>query len=197
MKINSIFQILILSLIIIIITAFYYSFFLKKNNQNMEISGNTEKNNIAINEDVLNELIDIEYNASDENGNTYYINAKKATIDNKNENQNIVNMEGVVAIINLSNKVPIFVYSNFATYNKENNNTFFYKDIKITYLDKLMSAGNLDLVFTEKLSKIYNKVILNSNNFVLYTDMAVIDMVSGDIKLETLDNSKKVKLIKK
>ena len=136
-------------------------------------------------------------NSTDEEGNTYYINAEKATVDQLNPDKNEVTMEGVISIISLKNKVPIIIYAKNATYNKINNNTYFYNDINIDYLDKSIYAENLDLIFTEKVSKVYNNVILNSDNFNLYTDRILIDMISGDVKLGVINNSEKVKFIKK
>ena len=43
----------------------------------------------------------------------------------------------------------------------------------------------------------YNNVIFNSDNFNLYTDRILIDMISGDIKLGVINDTEKVKFIKK
>ena len=43
----------------------------------------------------------------------------------------------------------------------------------------------------------YNNVIFNSDNFNLYTDRILIDMISGDIKLGEINDTEKVKFIKK
>ena len=196
MRVKIIFQLFILIIIASILIAFYYTFF-KSNNKDLNLSGAEKKTEKVANKDILNELVNLEYNAVDERGNSYYINAERAIVDQLDQTGNIVKMEGVVAIVNLKNRVPIFIYSKNAKYNKINNNTFFYNDIKINYLDKTISAENLDLIFTDKISTIYNNVIFNSDNYNLYTDRAIINMISGDIKLGLANNSKKVTMVKK
>ena len=196
MNIKTILQIIISLTIASILLAFYYTFFSNKDKEELDLSKSV-KEKIITNKNVLSELINIEYNSTDEEGNTYYINAEKATVDQLNPDKNEVTMEGVISIISLKNKVPIIIYAKNATYNKINNNTYFYNDINIDYLDKSIYAENLDLIFTEKVSKVYNNVILNSDNFNLYNDRILIDMISGDVKLVFINNSEKVKFIKK
>ena len=196
MRLKIIFQLFILIIIASILIAFYYTFF-KSDKEDLSLSGTEKKIEKVTNKDILNELVNLEYNAVDEQGNSYYINAERAIVDQLDQTDNIVKMEGVVAIVNLKNRVPIFIYSKNAKYNKINNNTFFYNDIKINYLDKTISAENLDLIFTDKISTIYNNVIFNSDNYNLYTDRAIINMISGDIKLGLANNSKKVTMVKK
>ncbi len=196
MRVKIIFQLFILTIIASILIAFYYTFF-KSDKEDLSLSGTEKKIEKVTNKDILNELVNLEYNAVDEQGNSYYINAERAIVDQLDQTDNIVKMEGVVAIVNLKNRVPIFIYSKNAKYNKINNNTYFNNDIKINYLDKTISAENLDLIFTDKISTIYNNVIFNSDNYNLYTDRAIINMISGDIKLGFVNNSKKVTMVKK
>ena len=196
MNIKTIFQIIISLIIVSILLIFYYTFFSNKSNEVSNLSKSIEKK-VTTDKNILSELVNIEYNSTDEDGNTYYINAEKATVDQLNPDKNEVTMEGVISIISLKNKVPIIIYAKNATYNKINNNTYFYNDINIDYLDKTISAENLDLIFTEKVSKVYNNVIFNSDNFNLYTDRILIDMISGDIKLGVINDTEKVKFIKK
>ena len=141
------------------------------------------------------ELKNIEYNSTDSEGNTFYINAQRALIDRSNNIENEVKMIGVTALINLRNKGTIIVYSNEALYNKLNNNTFFSGNINIEYLENRISSQNMDLIFSEKLSKIFNNVKLRSNKLELYADMVLIDMVTGNVDIEMNDKIKKVKLI--
>ena len=196
MRLKIIFQLFILIIIASILIAFYYTFF-KSDKEDLSLSDTEKKIEKVTNKDILNELVNLEYNAVDEQGNSYYINAERAIVDQLDQTDNIVKMEGVVAIVNLKNRVPIFIYSKNAKYNKINNNTYFNNDIKINYLDKTISAENLDLIFTDKISTIYNNVIFNSDNYNLYTDRAIINMISGDIKLGLVNNSKKVTMVKK
>ena len=106
-------------------------------------------------------------------------------------------MEGVVVIINLINKENIYVYAESAVYNKFNHNTLFYNQVKIDYLNNSILSNNLDILFTEKISKIYNEVVFKNNSLDLYTDRILIDMKTGNIKLEMINNTENVQLIAK
>ena len=195
MRIKFIFQILLISIIFIIISIFYYNFFYKIKAQKEEILKLSDKKSENLETQASDELKNIEYNSTDSEGNTFYINAQRALIDRSNNIENEVKMIGVTALINLRNKGTIIVYSNEALYNKLNNNTFFSGNINIEYLENRISSQNMDLIFSEKLSKIFNNVKLRSNKLELYADMVLIDMVTGNVDIEMNDKIKKVKLI--
>ena len=195
MKLTSVFQIILIFLVILILGIFYYIFFVSNQASLNSVQNTDEKKFDGINKEIKNQLINIEYNSSDENGNTFYINAEKAIVETDNLDDNNVSLEGVVSIINLKEKGIINVYSKSALYNKINNNTYFFNKVKVEYLDNIIYSENLDIIFTDKTSKAYNNVILNNNKLNLTTDKIIIDMLTGDIKLEMDDNLKKVKLI--
>ena len=193
MKLKIILQIFLLSTIVVILSIFYFTFF--KNKNGPALNNLTDKPEINLDKNISNQLINIEYNSSDNEGNTFYINAKKATIDANDETKNIVKMENVYSIINLRNSGPIIIKCKNAVYNKSNHNTFFFNKISIEYLNNRINSENFDLIFTEKKSKIYNEVVFEGDKINLYTDNILIDMVTGDIKLDMNNKNKTVKLI--
>ena len=85
MKLSSILQIILMLGIIVIMALFYYYFF--QNNKNIVSNKKAQKEEL-IDDKIVNELINIEYNSSDREGNTFYINAEKATLkfDDKETN---------------------------------------------------------------------------------------------------------------
>ncbi len=195
MKLKLFLQIILSVSIFLILIIFYYKFFIS-NNQKTEINNKKNDFNEEIVENQLsNELVNIEYNSTDDEGNTFYINSERATVSLDDNQNNKVNLEGVVSIINLKNKGIINIYSNNAIYDKINNNTLFFNQVKIEYLDNEILSGNLDVVFSEKVSKIYNDVIYNNEESKLSTDIILIDMITGDIKLEMVNKSEKVRLV--
>jgi len=195
MKLKLILQLILLVSIFTIIVIFYYSFFVLKDNKTKPIAENDQQIEEDLDNKILNELINIEYNSSDNEGNTFYINAERATIELDDKKNNIVNLEGVVSIINLKDKGIINIYSNNATYNKLDHNTLFFNEVKVEYLSNIILSQNLDVIFTENISKIYNNVVYKNNNLNLNTDSILINMITGDIKLEMLNKSEKVKLV--
>ncbi len=194
MNLRLILQVILIFSIIVILTIFYYSFFSIENKTSLNNFNDESKNEPIIKKNVLNELVNIEYNSTDEDGNSFYINAERATTVLDQQDQNKVNLEGVVAIIDLNNKGIINIFSKNAIYDKLNHNTLFFNEVRAEYLNNQIFAGNLDVIFTEKFSKIYNNVIYNDNKNNLSTDEIIINMLTGDIKLQMTNKSKKVKL---
>ena len=114
MKLKLIFQTILILTIFIIIIAFYYTFFTEKNKdiENLSSLDDTKKIETEINEKVASELINIEYNSTDDKGNIYFINAKKAIIELREQKNNQVKLEDVTSFINLKNKGVLNIYSN-------------------------------------------------------------------------------------
>ena len=199
MRLNLIFQVILILSILVIISILYNTFLLNKDSKTQILSENTEQLDDNLDNKIANELNNIEYNSSDKKGNTFYINAKRAVVelDENNNNSNKVKLEGVVSIINIKNKGIINVYSNNAIYDKIYHDTLFFNDVKIEYLENSILSENLDLLFTKNISKIYNNVVYKNNYLNLNTDKIIIDMITGDLKLEMNKKKEKVKLVTK
>ena len=112
----------------------------------------------------MDELLNIEYNSTDNQGNTFYINSERATVALDKNQSNLLNLEGVVSIINLKNKGIINIYSNEATYNKLNHDTSFFNEVKIEYLNNVILSRNLDVLFSENISKYITKLFIKMIN---------------------------------
>ena len=70
MNIKTIFQIIISLIIVSILLIFYYTFFSNKNNEVSNLSKSIEKK-VTTDKNILSELVNIEYNSTDEKGNIY------------------------------------------------------------------------------------------------------------------------------
>jgi len=199
MRLNLIFQIILILSILVIISILYYIFLLNKDLKTQTLSENIEQFDNNLDNKIANELNNIEYNSSDNKGNTFYINAERAIMemDENNKSSNKVKLEGVVSVISIVNKGIINVYSDNAIYDKIYHDTLFFNNVKIEYLDNSILSENLDLLFTKKTSTIYNNVVYKNNILNLNTDKIIIDMMTGDIKLEMNNKKEKVKLITK
>ena len=199
MKLKLIFQTILILTIFIIIIAFYYTFFAEKNKdiENLSRLDDTKKIETEINEKVASELTNIEYNSTDDKGNIYFINAKKAIIELEEQKNNQVKLEGVTSFINLKNKGVLNIYSKNAIYNKVSHDTLFYNGVKIEYLDNIITSQNFDLIFSKNLSNVYNNVVYKNRNSSLISDNITIDMETGDIKLKMINKIKKVRFTNK
>ena len=199
MKLKLIFQTILILTIFIIIIAFYYTFFAEKNKdiENLSRLDDTKKIETEINEKVTSELTNIEYNSTDDKGNIYFINAKKAIIELEGQKSNKVNLEEVTSFINLKNKGILNIYAKNAIYNKVSHDTLFYNGVKIEYLDNIITSQNFDLIFSKNLSNIYNNVVYKNRNSSLISDNIIIDMETGDIKIKMINKVKKVRFTNK
>ena len=120
MNLKSVFQIILLFTIFTISGIFYYKFFATKDKKVELITENEEQLSSKLEDKIESELINIEYNSSDSEGNTFYINAERAMVSKKDTKNNNINLEGVISIVNLKNKGIINIYSKNALYNKQN-----------------------------------------------------------------------------
>ena len=199
MKLKVIFQVFLALFIVTILTIFFYKYLIEKDKKNVMSKKNNEENISELKIQSSSQLENIEYNSYDSSGNSFYINAKKAiaNFSSSNESENTVKLSGVISIINLKNKGIINIYSKEAIYNKSNHDTSFYNDVMIEYIDNQIYSQNFDIFFSENKSEVYNNVILKNKKLNLNTDKIFIDMISGDIKFEMFDKSKKVRLISK
>ncbi len=196
MNLKIIFQSILISIIFLILVIFYFQYISKDKKISISDMKKEKDATLIIDKNVANELINVEYNASDDQGNTFYLNSEKAEVEiEDNRPSNKVKLEKVVAILNIKNKGIVNIYSSNAIYDKLNNNTSFFNDVKIEYLGNTIFSENLDIVFTEKISKIYNNVNFTNQNLKLNSDKILIDMISGDIKLEMFEKSDRIKLV--
>ena len=195
MSLKLIFRVILFIIILSISIIFYYTYLFENKQESRQILKKDRLSEIKDNEGISNELKNIEYNSYDSEGNAYYLNAEKALVEDIEGQQNKVKLEKVVSIINLKKTGIINIYSDYAIYDKLSNNTLFFNNVKIDYLDNSINSQNLDLVFTEKFSRIYNDVVYKNNKIILNTDIIFIDMISGDIKMEMTQKEEKVKLV--
>ena len=108
MTLKFFFQLILIFIIVTIIGVFYYNFFIK-NKEKVDLISKNELDSISkIDENVSNELSNIEYNAFDENGNTYYFRITATDIPG-NESPFTSDVMGIpqAALITRANPNPI------------------------------------------------------------------------------------------
>ena len=104
-------------------------------------------------------------------------------------------MTVVSAKINLKNGNIIFLNSKNAIYNTVNNDTKFYNDVELRYLDHKINSNNLDISFQNNKLEAYNDLVYRNLDVNLIADKAEIDLLTQDSKIYMFDNSQ-VKIIK-
>ena len=183
--------ILILSLIII--TWFIYSEYFKKDkilfskpvNPGTEIEEKTIYNS--------NIIKDINYTSRDLKGNEYTLVAKEGEIDL--DNSDIIFLTDVTAYIKLvKNSELIVITSNYGKYNTINYDTIFSKNVKIDYVDNIITGDYLDFSMMKNLLIISRNVIYKNLGNTMKADVIELDTSTKDTKIFMYNSSEQVNI---
>ncbi len=187
-------QILIILLIILIsYLVLNIYFFDKKYISDLDLN-----ENLVIEEDNLNfdnVMENLEYKSSDKSGNNYIIKAKKGKVNL--EKENLLILEDVYGEIKLVGKSTIYIYSNFAQYNRNNFDTRFYQNVLVSFEDKRFNCDNLDLFFKDNFGSMYNNIVFVDENTQINADQVNMNLLNGDINIKMFQEEKKIKILKK
>tara|TARA_B100000614_G_C14465403_1_gene460245 strand:+ start:297 stop:989 length:693 start_codon:yes stop_codon:yes gene_type:complete len=160
-----------------------------KQNDNIKLKNDKTEENNELNGN-KNLTKDIEYLTTDNDGNKYKIIAKLGETSTKDSN--ILKLTKVDGIVSSKIQGDIKISSEFAEYNYSNQNSKFYKNVKIYYDNKEISCDNLDLNISKNIAVAYNNVIINDNNSILKADNITMDILTKDIKI---NSNKKIKVL--
>ena len=189
---NKVIKLVLFSLIIFFSIVFYKVYFKEKNlvDKNLEIISNTEV------EKYENNLIkDLKYSINLGQNNKYIINSDLSEITYKGDKSEIVNMQGVTAIIIDKNQIPIEISSDLAKYNNSNYETLFEKNVKIKYLNHEIFSDTMKFDFENKMIKIYKNVEYNGTLGHMFTDNIEINLIRNKIDIYMDGDKKNVELI--
>ena len=191
MNFKSFIQISLIILILVICGIIYYQYFydkpsriISKKIESLEkdkekLSGNIIKN--------------IEYKSEDEKGNFYIIKSKEGEF--KDQKNDIIFMTDVTAIMRLKDKTTIKLSSLNAKYNIINNNTNFFNNVNLNYLNHNVVAKNIDIFFKDSRLEAYNDLVYRNLDLSLIADKVEIDLITKNSKIFMFDD-KKVKVLK-
>lgn len=200
MNVKSIIQLSIFLILIIFLIYIFKATFLSDEEKivNLDLNNDTTSDKIDkidVNTKFSNIIENLSYKSIDANGNEYRLNASSGEI-NIEDKENIT-LKEVTGIINLKNKSKIYINSDFAKYNKKNYNTFFYQNVYCVYEDNKIYADNVDLLFKDNKSIIYNNVEFFMKNMGANADKILVNLLNGDIKITMNNKEKKIKITKK
>ena len=173
-------------LVILVILLVIYSIFFNKNEDLVKI------NEAEIDNKVDNKILDLKYNAIDEDGNSYVIESAAGKVSEKEKN--LLILEKVTGVIKIKNSEDIIILSDFANYNKTTLDTYFYDNVRLTYDGHSIDSNELFMNYIDKNINIKNNVRYKGLNNKLYADIVEIDLVTKFSKIYMLDNQKKVKV---
>ena len=173
-------------LVILVILLVIYSIFFNKNEDLVKI------NEAEIDNKVDNKILDLKYNAIDEDGNSYVIESAAGKVSEKEKN--LLILEKVTGVIKIKNSEDIIILSDFANYNKTTLDTYFYDNVRLSYDGHSINSDELFMNYIDKNINIKNNVRYKGLNNKLYADIVEIDLVTKFSKIYMLDNQKKVKV---
>ena len=185
MSLKSLIQSSIVLIISLILLVIYFLFF-NKNEDLIKI------NKAEIDNKVDNKILDLKYNAIDEDGNSYVIESAAGKVSEKENN--LLILEKVTGIIKIKNSEDIIILSDFANYNKTTLDTYFYDNVRLKYDGHSIDSDELFMNYVDKNINIRNNVHYKGLNNKLYADIVEIDLVTKFSKIYMLDNQKKVKV---
>ena len=153
-----------------------------QSNTNKEINQKTYKsqNQISLEKNITK---NIEYITTNKDGDIFKILAEYGKTNFKNSN--ILDLENVNGEINSNDAPKIFIKSDYAKYNYNNQNSKFFGNVKINYENKEITCDNLDLNINENIAIAYNNVIMIDQNSKMRAENVVMDIVTKDININS------------
>ena len=173
-------------LIVLIITITYLVYF--KSDDKITVIENNDKT--ILNDASENLISDLFYKSEDKDGNKYEIKSKNGIISQKRAN--LISMNDVSATVFLNDGGKIFVVSDSANYDSNNNDTLFKGSVKMNYNDHTIKSNYIDLSFEENKAIIYENINYNSNLSKLEADKIIVDFLEMKVKILMDDTNDKV-----
>ena len=185
--------------ILIALVIFFYNSYLKEDRkvENNELIKELKKEEESNLKEVQNNLIkNLKYDVKFEDNTQYFLSADYSELTYIDENE-IVNMTGVSAIIIDENNFSIKITSNKAVFNNKTYNTVFNENVKINYLKNEISSEKLELDFDKNIVTISDNVIYEGIQGFVKTDNIKIYLLTKNIEIFMDDERKKVKISSK
>ena len=181
-------QIFLISLTLILSTIFFYEISKKEKN-----ISSTPK--IIIKDTETNLIEGIQYFSKDVKGNTYLIESKSGSLDEKNPD--IIYLVGVEAKINFDINNEIKVTSDEAIYNINNFDTEFINNVKLFYEDNKITCRNILVKFSKNYAILSGDLVYNNLLTKLIADRMEVDLLSRITKTSMINQKDKIKIIHK
>ena len=191
---KKIFLKIVLILSLIIITWFVYSEYFKEDKSKLSKPVNPTS---EIEEEAIynsNIIKDINYTSRDLKGNEYILIAKEGEIDL--DNSDIIFLTDVTAYIKLvKNSELIVITSNYGKYNTINYDTIFSKNVKIDYVDNIITGDYLDFSMMKNLLIVSRNVVYKNLENTMRADVIELDTTTKDTKIFMYNSNEQVNVI--
>tara|TARA_Y100001970_G_C14221981_1_gene853242 strand:+ start:1458 stop:2042 length:585 start_codon:yes stop_codon:yes gene_type:complete len=183
-------QLLLFTSIIVIFLFIFFKYFYQNKKKIESYTENPEI--LKAEENTSNIIMDVEYLSKDGLGNIYKINANSGKISPDDEN--LILLEKVKAIIKIIGSEDVVIYSDFAKYNSLNYNTKFYDNIEVMYAEHKIKSEYLDFLFNENLAILYKDIVYTNLKMKLLADKLEFDLITKNSKLSMKDKEEKIEI---
>jgi len=191
---KKIFLKIVLILSLIIITWFVYSEYFKEDKSKLSKPVNPTLENeeeVVYNSNIIK---DINYTSRDLKGNEYILVAKEGEIDL--DNSDIIFLTDVTAYIKLvKNSELIVITSNYGKYNTINYDTIFSKNVKIDYVDNIITGDYLDFSMIKNLLIVSRNVVYKNLENTMKADVIELDTATKDTKIFMYNSNEQVNIV--
>jgi hypothetical protein len=188
---KKIFLRIVLILSLIIITWFVYSKYLIEDKSKFSKTDNPSTE--IVEEAVYNSNIikNINYTSRDLKGNEYTLLAKEGEIDL--DNSDTIYLTDVRAYIKLvENSELVVITSDYGKYNTVNYDTIFSKNVKIDYVDNIITGDYLDFSMMKNLLIVSRNVVYKNLENTMKADVIELDTTTKDTKIFMYNSDKQV-----
>ena len=134
------------------------------------------------NKTIENVIEKIQYTTSDNNGNKYEFFAKSGKTNI--ENNNILDLTDVDGLITTIDNQKIFITSNFAKYNSQNQNSKFFEKVEVVYQDRIIKCNNLDIDMKNNIAIAYNNVVVYDDNSLMKAGKVTINTLTKEMIID-------------
>ena len=195
---KKIIKFILILLLLAIIIIFYRINFTEKNNDKSKINlKEKEQINLSPSNNDNNLIKNLKYEINLDEVNTYTITSDLGEIIFNDKGQEIIKMRMAKAIFSGKSNIPLVIKSDFARYNTFNQNTEFFQNVHIKYLDKIISSDKMTFNFEKNLLTINENVIYEDMNGNMATDNIEINLITKKVEIYMNNNQDDVKIITK
>ena len=183
-------KIVLISSLIIITWIVYFEYFKEDKNKLFKpVNPISEIDEEAVyNSNIIK---DINYTSRDLKGNEYILIAKEGEIDL--DNSDIIFLTDVTAYIKLvKNSELIVITSNYGKYNTINYDTIFSKNVKIDYVDNIITGDYLDFSMMKNLLIVSRNVVYKNLENTMKADVIELDTTTKDTKIFMYNSDEQV-----
>lgn len=177
------------SLIFIIV---FFVFYLYKNGKDIPKEENSKNKELRL-ENENNLIKNLRYDVNFENGTSYNITAELSEIIYV-ENDEIVKMQKVTAVIINEGALPLLIKSDNAVFNNSSYNTSFNNNVLIDYMKNSIRSEKLFLDFENNIVTINNNIVYEGMNGKGEADNIKIDLKTKNVQIFMDKSGEKVKI---